>query len=202
MVDEMTKTLEELGIEYGCAKAHWKRGTRTRHFCQEVYPRHFEELRDKPINLLEMGILGGGSLRMWRDYFPNAKVYGLDIEKHRCFTEDRIECFHGDQADLALLEKITNEIEFDIIIDDAGHDPKDTKTAFDFLFSRLTAGGMYIIEDLWIHYEKETGEPRKYSFVQYMKDEIIDTIIDPEIEDKSFKSVHLYDKIAVLYKGS
>ena len=42
----------------------------------EVYDRHFSKFRNKEINVLEIGVLHGGSLQMWRDYFgPKAKIY-------------------------------------------------------------------------------------------------------------------------------
>lgn len=199
------KTLEELSVHYGCAKSHWKRGTRTFHFCKDIYPRHFEELRNKKFNLLEMGILGGGSLRMWRDYFPNANIYGLDIKESKCFAEERIKCFHGNQNDLSLLKRITDEIEFDIIIDDAGHDPKAIKVSFDFLFPLLKEKGIYVVEDLWIHYDKDvkdSREPRAYSFIEFIKNNVIDRVTYPDWADSSpYNSVHLYDKIAFIHKS-
>ena len=45
-----------------------------------MYHRHFKKFRGKAINLLEIGLLGGGSLKMWRKYFGNkANIYGVDI---------------------------------------------------------------------------------------------------------------------------
>ena len=50
----------------------------------DIYERHFSKYRGKDINLLEIGVGYGGSLKMWKNYFsklnPNAKVniYGID----------------------------------------------------------------------------------------------------------------------------
>ena len=55
----------------------------------DIYERHFSKYRGKDINLLEIGVGYGGSLKMWKNYFsklnPNAKVniYGID-KKERC----------------------------------------------------------------------------------------------------------------------
>jgi hypothetical protein len=38
------------------------------------YDKLFTPLRDKPILMLEIGICGGGSLKMWYEYFPNATM--------------------------------------------------------------------------------------------------------------------------------
>src|SRR5260370_16410289 len=45
-----------------------------------TYDRIFEELIDRPVKVLELGVRTGGSLRLWRDYFPNGTIAGLDVE--------------------------------------------------------------------------------------------------------------------------
>ncbi|HMH33204.1 MAG TPA: hypothetical protein VK543_09260, partial [Puia sp.] len=50
------------------------------HHYFEIYDRHFSRFRNKEINILEIGVLHGGSLQMWKEYFgPKAKIYGIDI---------------------------------------------------------------------------------------------------------------------------
>ena len=50
------------------------------HEYYEPYEENFEHLRDKEINLLEIGIRDGNSLRAWKEYFPNSNIYGMDID--------------------------------------------------------------------------------------------------------------------------
>jgi hypothetical protein len=57
------------------------------HKYAQWYETHFAPLRKKRLNILEIGIggyshpeYGGGCLRMWRTYFPKARIYGIDIE--------------------------------------------------------------------------------------------------------------------------
>jgi hypothetical protein len=67
----------------------------------DVYHRHFERFRNTDVHILEIGILSGGSLEMWRDYFgPRCHVYGVDVEE-AClrYASDSIQVFIGDQAD-------------------------------------------------------------------------------------------------------
>ena len=47
-----------------------------------------------------MGMMGkpGASLRVWRDYFPQADIVGIDIDKAILFTEDRIQTYYCDQT--------------------------------------------------------------------------------------------------------
>ena len=55
-----------------------KKITKWKHYFP-IYEKHFEPIRNKPIKILEIGILNGGSLEMWRYYFPEATIVGIDI---------------------------------------------------------------------------------------------------------------------------
>src|SRR5947209_475468 len=58
-------------------------------------PRRFEELR-----LLEIGVLDGRSLATWKEYFPHAQIYGLDIDPScRKFEQGSVKIIIGSQAD-------------------------------------------------------------------------------------------------------
>ena len=70
------------------------------------YTQHYQRLlapyRRKPVRLLEIGIggysnplYGGGSLRMWRTYFPRGRIFGIDIHDKRPHDEARIRTFRG-----------------------------------------------------------------------------------------------------------
>ena len=47
----------------------------------EIYDKHFTKYRELPINILEIGILNGGSLQIWEKYFPRAKIFAIDIDE-------------------------------------------------------------------------------------------------------------------------
>ena len=73
-----------------------------------------------------MGTCGqpGASLRAWRDYFPNAEVIGVDIDKHIIFSEERINTFYVDQTSKESIEKMWDIVrtnDFDLMIDDGLH---------------------------------------------------------------------------------
>lgn len=58
------------------------------------------------MTLLEIGIggygdptQGGGSLRMWKEFFPNGRVIGVDINDKSGLAEDRVTILRGDQGD-------------------------------------------------------------------------------------------------------
>lgn len=96
------------------------------HLFGQHYQEHFAPLRNKNLKVLEIGIggyedpySGGDSLRMWKQYFPNSMIYGIDIVDKKGLEEDRIKIFQGSQDDEIFLNKVVAETgKFDIIIDD------------------------------------------------------------------------------------
>ena len=117
-----------------------------------MYDRILTPWLDKEIKLLEIGVRKGGSLQLWRDYFPRGTVVGIDLKPPERFVPgERIQLFEGSQADTAFLSEVairTAPEGFDIIIDDASHIGELTRTAFWHLFDHhLKPGGLYAIED-------------------------------------------------------
>jgi len=92
----------------------------------------------------------GNSLRMWRDYFNNSNVFGIDINPELMFNEDRIQTFVADQSNETDLQNVINRIncELDIIIDDGSHYGEHQVYSFMFLNKFLKPNGIYIIEDV------------------------------------------------------
>jgi len=126
------------------------------------YDFHFGQLdRNKPYNILEIGVQQGGGLWTLKEYFPNSSITGLDIDnncKQYESEENDIVVFIGSQTDEGLLEKISKERgSFDIIIDDGGHTMKQQKISFFKLFPLLNDDGIYIIEDLHTSYWPSFG---------------------------------------------
>jgi hypothetical protein len=118
----------------------------------EIYDPILAPWVNKKIKLLELGVRKGGSLQLWRDYFPRATIVGIDLRLPENFAPgERIQLFEGNQADTAFLSEVairTAPEGFDIIIDDASHIGELTRTAFWYLFDhRLKPGGLYAIED-------------------------------------------------------
>jgi hypothetical protein len=90
----------------------------------------------------------GGSLKVWRDFFSNATVYGVDIAKDCMFEEERIKTFLFDSSESEYTDYYLNDLTFDIIIDDGNHDPKYQVKTLKNLFPKLNKNGYYIIEDI------------------------------------------------------
>jgi hypothetical protein len=92
----------------------------------------------------------GASLRAWRDYFPNAAIYGADIDRDMLFTEDRIRTAWVDQHDPTSIAAMFREFDtdFDVIVDDGHHDFVANRTLFESAITHLRSGGVYVIEDI------------------------------------------------------
>lgn len=138
-MDELTL----LAIKYGTDK--WGK-----HNYTPYYYDLFKNSRKWVKKVLEIGVAEGAGIRMFRDFFPNAIIYGAEIDEKRCITEERIEVFKCDQSsvnDLAyLLDKCGSDI--DIIIDDGSHDPKHQIITALTLMPLLKKETLYIIEDV------------------------------------------------------
>jgi len=135
------------------------------HFYTRHYQQHFQHLRTKPIRVLEIGVggydlpeEGGASLRMWRSYFRNAQITGIDIQDKSPHEEDRIKIYKGSQTDATLLQRMHDERgPFDLIIDDGSHMNEHVISSFETLFPLLSLGGIYAVEDTQTSYWKTMG---------------------------------------------
>lgn len=136
----------------------------SKHRYTELYEMLFRPWRSRAIDFLEMGLQIGGpeqgesadrkttdlpSVRMWLDYFPKARVHGLDVSDFSWFSHERF-AFH--RCDMDVRDNIATMARqmpaFDIIIDDASHASHHQQFGFLELFPRLKSGGLYILEDL------------------------------------------------------
>ena len=94
------------------------------------------------------------SLRVWRDYFPNAQIVGGDIDKSILFEETRIKTYYIDQTDLQSIQGFWNKVnqdDFDLILDDGLHTVDAGIKLFTQSFNKLSPTGFYIIEDVGMH---------------------------------------------------
>ena len=141
-----------------------------------LYDKLFKELRDKPINLLEIGVQNGGSLEIWAKYFYKAlHIMGCEINreaKRLGFTDSRISLIIGDINELNIRREITQKNSFfDVIIDDGSHSSQDIVRSFYNYFPLLKNDGIYIVEDLHCSYwpEFEGGLFNPLSSMQFFK---------------------------------
>ena len=112
-----------------------------------------EQLPDQSFDgrLLEIGIMDGYSMQMWREYYPHAtKIIGLDIMPKQHLDIPGVELLQRNATDIEAMKQLGH---FDIIIDDGSHMSLEQQQAFFwFYYNQLNPGGYYIIEDLWTSY--------------------------------------------------
>ena len=120
-----------------------------------IYERHLSRYRGSRFRMLEIGVFGGGSLDMWREYFgPKSVLYGIDINPD-CKALDTVETpvRIGSQADPAFLKSVVFEMGgIDVVLDDGSHRGEHQWKSFEILFPLLREGGLYIIEDCHTSY--------------------------------------------------
>jgi hypothetical protein len=109
------------------------------------YERLLGHLRQEPINLLEIGVACGASLKMWSRFFPYAKIKGVDIRPEcqaLCGGYPNVEIYIAD----ATKEAVPGQ--YDVVIDDGSHLPGHIVKSFKLYWPLVKAGGWYFIEDL------------------------------------------------------
>lgn len=118
-----------------------------------IYEQEFDKILD--INLLEIGIFMGGSMRVWDDHFEgNSLVLGIDNFAYTAFQipedlwVDKDRVLVGDSTNPNGWDKALDGKEFDYIIDDGDHGLTAQIQTFDIFFNYVKKGGKYFIEDV------------------------------------------------------
>ena len=152
------------------------------HSYSKFYNDQFFDNRKKIKLIFECGIgdktnkkkfIPGASLKVWRDFFPNAKIYGGDINEKLLFNSKKITTFHLDQknsSNISRMWKRLNKKNFDVIIDDGAHNFNANINFFKNSFKQVKKGGVYIIEDILI---QNLNPYKKYFKMKRLKFEII-----------------------------
>jgi hypothetical protein len=137
--------LYELAHRHGTDKG-W------RHKYTEVYYDIFKDRVDKVRGVFEFGVKLGASLRMWRDFFPKAQVFGFDKKEYTLITEERITCFLGNQNNENDIEKSGKKASsiapLDLIVDDGSHKWESQLFTAQKMLPFLAKKGIYVIEDV------------------------------------------------------
>ena len=155
----------EIAFKYGTDKC-----PRIHHFYTPFYYDFFKDKRESMKKFLELGIGGrrvmkftpqyvtGASLRMWRDFFPNAQIYGADYTDRLLFEDERIKTYLCDsrkKEDLVNLIKQTGS-DLDVFLDDGDHRMNSQLQLCLDMMPLLQKKVTYIIEDVGfpMHLEK------------------------------------------------
>lgn len=178
--DLLSRLCDKYGSDKGAVmtSGHPYRGIA--HTYADFYTRLFGHYRNNVTKVFEcgigtnntnlvsnMGVNGqpGASLRVWRDFFPNANIIGADIDKGILFEEDRIKTYYLDQTNPETISKCWEAVgirDFDLMIDDGLHTFEGGRCLFENSIGQLASHGIYIIEDVHL--------PEMKMFETYFKD--------------------------------
>jgi hypothetical protein len=187
-----------------------------------TYEELLRKRRNEALALLEIGVggpagpsLGGASLRMWRDYLPNAHICAIDIHDKAGLEEDRITIRRGRQEDCTFLSQFAEEFgPFDLIIDDGSHINGHIVRSFRCLFPHLSVNGYYVVEDVQTSYWPVYGgsrrlRSRRSAMAQFKK--LADHVNFSEFElpryapsefDRTIEEVRFRHGMVIVKKGS
>jgi len=185
----------------------------------EIYERHLNMYRGKPVNLIEVGVQKGGSLEMWSDYFGgSANITGIDIDPECTnlkYDANNINVVIGDQGSGEFWDQFLSSYKnpIDIFIDDGGHTMDQQILTFEKVFAKMPIGSIYICEDCHTSYMPHNGGGYgvKSSFINYAKGYIdvihenwineLDTALEHKKKiGKDLTSVFFYDSMTVFEK--
>lgn len=151
------KSLNELAVKYNTDKAsnwvHYEKGAIRGHDYARFYERYFAHYLDRPITIMELGCGPdwniGASINMLRDYFPKARIIGVDIKPSaKKLKRRRVSIEVGNLAEPEFVKSLRDRYEPDILIDDASHIWSHQILALATLYESLKPGGLYVLEDV------------------------------------------------------
>jgi trans-aconitate methyltransferase len=181
----------------------------TGHAYTAPYASHLGARRWRVRSVLEIGVggygftdFGGESMRMWRNYFPRAHIYGIDLEPKRIDTRQRMTILRADQSDPeSLRAALAGCLPFDLIVDDGSHIGAHVITTFETLFERLAPGGLYAIEDLSTSYDPNYGggppgiEGTGLALARTLLDDL-------NLRRRPIAAIHAYEQLLIVEKSS
>jgi hypothetical protein len=178
----------------------------------QVYEQVLARYVGQEITFVEVGILNGGSLFMWREYFgPRARIIGIDLNPAaRQWSGEGFEIFIGSQSDPAFWRDFYAKVgNVDVLLDDGGHTNRQQIVTVHESVAHINDGGVILVEDVHASYIREFGNPSRFSFVNFGK-HLIDSINArstsagqvPNDYSKRIYAASFYESIVVLQVDS
>jgi hypothetical protein len=96
-----------------------------------------------------------GSLKGWKEYFPNSTIFSADFDENYLYNDDRIKSFYVNQEESLSIKELWKNLSnesFDLIIDDGPHTYTSNILFFKESFYKLKDNGIYIIEDCHLNF--------------------------------------------------
>lgn len=172
----------EIGKKYDTDKSSQRRNnvsdTRHCHPYTLFYESIFKKKKNENLKIAELGILHGGSLLMWKEYFINSEIYGFEDNNDlinnfkQNFNNDRITLSNIDVTNENSIIKAFSELNelYDIIVDDTTHQFEDQIRVIENVYKYLKPGGILIIEDIFKSYNENDYINRLTPILQQFQD--------------------------------
>ena len=175
-LDERRAQLRKLGRQYGTDKRI--------HGFLDLYAERLPP-RDQVRSLLEVGVFYGASIQMWRDWYAQADIYGVDAfngifgngnrfsnatkflhEVRAGLHGPRVHMLVADQASAAEMDGVVGKlgrrrVSFDVILEDGSHKSRDQQLNLAQLMPLVRPGGVYVIEDTHTSLQRGYDVPPK-----------------------------------------
>lgn len=198
----------ELGKKYDSDKSSQRNNVTDSRHCHPYtlfYEGLFRHKKDYPLNIAELGILYGGSLLMWREYFTNAQIYGFEYNNDfihnfkKKFNNDRITLANIDVTNKDSITKAFDESKllYDIIIDDTTHRFEDQLRVIENTYQHLKPGGILIIEDIFKSYNENDYLTRLKPILHHFQDHYFIELDHVNRNSTGWNN----DKLFILVKG-
>jgi hypothetical protein len=159
--------LNDLAKKYGTDKS-----SEIHNYCVK-YQKYLPFNRYDKLNIMEIGVLDGNSLKTWKDYFYHSNILGIDINPDcKQYEESRISVEIGSQADGNFLSRTWQQYgPFDMILDDGSHMNEHVIYSFEHLWGSIKPGGVYVVEDVCTSYLPYYGGGRylEGTMMEYFK---------------------------------
>jgi hypothetical protein len=154
------KKLSEIYLQGGYCTDKYQLG-----YYDHFYEKQLKPFTKSPINILEIGIRGGGSIKIWKEYFhSDSNIYGGEIENFNPI--ENVTCYKIDMYSQNALDLFQDSY-FDILIDDGMHTYESFVYVIENYYSKIKEGGILIVEDVidpeWVNPLIELSESVGYS---------------------------------------
>jgi predicted O-methyltransferase YrrM len=198
----------EIGKKYDTDKSSQRNNVSDSRHCYPYtlfYDSMFKKKKDENLKIAELGILYGGSLLMWKEYFTNSQIYGFDCNNdlindfEQNFNNDRITLSNIDVTNKNSIINAFSELNelYDIIIEDSTHVFEDQIRVIENVYEYLKPGGVLIIEDIFKSYNENDYINRLAPILQHFQDYFF-----IEFDHNNRNSTGLNnDKLFILIKG-
>lgn len=167
-------------------------------------------------SILELGIFQGGSAAFFMQYYEPEVFAAVEMSKNRIVALDEFVeknglqdttelCYGMDQSDESALEDLVKNkfpMGIDLIVDDASHDYELSRKSFEILFSSVSPGGYYLVEDWsWAHSVASGKGVHPRQDLPALTNLLFEMIMILGSDSKEISSIVVHPNMFVIKKG-